>query len=1350
MGSGCPQDIYMTTIAFKPWKVTSVTNVLPWKLNSNYTFSSASSNSVFDTPVNKGRGFAPYAIARVTDPTTSFCLKCKIKIENSDTNPLKIPFMAGIAVIDSNMNKIYEAGIGSLETPGVFDTAPKKRLLPVPLNSVTQISLSMYENKVTFFNGEKTIEQNITITSPTTLYVALFMRGRGYYKTIFTDVLCSGLTAMSSVPTRSPAPSNKYLQLSAAGTDAQIISTGNVSSVIECKNVCDITEQCTGFDIVTSTNFCTLRQMVQALPKNDVYTDENIPLPSNLQNIQTMSTSSINSINTFLTELRKAEASILKMKTATNNSWSIANDAYTNIQNVIQTLVNIRTNNERPSTSIWNSSFTALINLTTDAIQPVDYSVPFGSAAAGWVGRTFTSDFAGESAGLDAQSELDILIPVLINLNTNLEQTIFPLIDIQGQAQVITTIQTIQLPSPTAIINSVAFDSKGTLMIHSILDNSVIKIYKKNSNGEFFTTSILNLTAGSPVTFVLFDDQNNIICATSANGIQKFTRDEATETYPTTTSVQINATNNVTKMVMDESGKFMVTRTTTGTLQILVRQANDSYTQDSSLINNLQSNMHIPGGFSGVSGNTDITISKEGILCFNFVGSGNNSLLYNLKTNAYITSLYGLNLSYIYNLILVGDKNKTEILAYNRYESNKIFIHTLPNVNTDKYEITLPDEILRMSFDPTGIYLTVACTGGKIYVLRKQGNKKFIFTKSFNTTLELSYPIPPRPVKPIRGSLMTLSQYAVAMGQYAVAMGQWNENNRKVQVQFNPKTRDLIACLANNIKIFKKIASEEPTRFQSPSPRGTDTYLKVNNSILENLYIRINFSRSDTRGGGLKKVLNSFTPTLDISTLIIDCSSGRPDYLIIEDNFNNFYSGTFSYKAITYPSSTQTPVLAFAFSIENRTDFTMKTFYILTDTIGFKNYNIINDMGESVIDMPDNLGIAYDKIPSPVNDLTDIQKKSLFFSSSTEKWYRSKLIDDIMTFPINSNQNSISYNYTTKTLRISNPTMATIVSCDIEIKNHKITFKTNATTSTTSMSPSPVPETLIAVFFILDSTLTIMLTYVNQSFYNIFNISIDENGKPLKNVIYTKNNNIDTPYYYKLTEVYDPSNPYLEIDDKMVYALSQISGKFSPMYENIPIPNIPLLVYGKRFYHTSSNYIEFLDDVTLSVNGDRTFKYFSYNGIIIFIDKYGTVNTIIMKTTTVKYRTIRRYIFSEFFLDDKTIEYTLDQGTIQLRDNFDYSSSTHSQHRIKIEFDNSVIIHSRPMPPQAGRIETRYNLKASTFQYTNIVAGAINLKTITITTRGNRMIVYGINPIGFTLSDSTISSGQIDFDLTSQ
>lgn len=1193
MGSGCPPASSMSSIAFFPWKVTKTTTVSRSADNATYTFDSSSDDAKFDTSENSGRGFAPMAIARTNGG--DFCISFSLQLMyrgSVSTSQTSKNFMTGVAFFDSKMNKIYEAeaGIRCDGYPGSFQTVPKPRILPINVNQVNASTVNLrvgfYNGVITFYNGEsdQIHEQSLDKGGPIS-YVALIMRGEGYYRSIFTNVKCAGLTAVSSTPTPREAA------LIAA---REAVTTTEAAAAIAAADAVEPTAE------------------ASRLAGDAARAEAEAARAANAAAQGALSAADADRARREAVAARSAADSAARRREAAQAVVEAADAAVEAARATLAELLSPTPKNQ----------YLHLPNVSTDAVH-----LGSGGELNDVQECKKLCDDTEKCTGFDIVTSTNFctLRKMVQSLpendvyeNENLQNPIGNAIRSSERIQIIN--------SPSGgIENDIAFNSDDTYIAITTLNTSQIYLYKKIG---IYRTDLTGLTiilsVASLITCILFDDQNNLICATSANGIQKFTRNVVDGTY-STTSVQINATNNVTKMAMDKSGKFMVTHSNAdGSIQILVRQTNGSYAQVSA-INTGISNTY----GAGIAYNTFVTISKDGII---FLMRNNSIIIYDLKTNTgslypgdtIVQSFFSLG-----NLIF-DDIDK--ILAYNQEGSNKIFIHTIPNVSINEYEITLPSEILHMSFDPTGIYLAVACAGGKLYVLRKQGNKKFIFTESFNTTLKLPYTLPSSPAKPIKpnqGSL-TAIQYFAAMAQWAVDISLWNENmaiwnanNKKVKVNFNPKTRDLIVSSPDRtIKIFKKLGSEEPTRFQSPSPQGTDTYLKIEDNIFENIYVKLKFTRTDPRGGGLKDVLKSIQfppqspptltlppiPRLDIDTLVIDFASGNPEFFIIDEDKQTTYSGTVSYNAITYPYFTETPVLAFAISIDTDLSDVYDTFYILTNTINFKSYTIINDKGEDVINLPDNQTVSIRKPPMLAN-------RNIFPANVI--WYRQNVVQEIMlSETLSTTPDSISYNSANKRLMFN----TTPIICDIYPGNHKVTFKTNANTVSVSSPVVPI-DTTIAVFFIHDEN-TIFLTYVHPSYYTIFKINTNQYLVKIEtNIAFTKNNQIDCPFYYIPTSLSLPSNSYLELDKDVMSLLKTIETNLSlagggNAIEVFP-DDITSITIQKFKTSTDTRSIKLFNNGTLSIN-DNTIspiRFFVYNGIIIFRDKYGTVYSIVADST---------------------------------------------------------------------------------------------------------------------------------------
>ena len=766
MGSECPQTT--RSIQFYQWKVSKNTTITSTS-SSEYIIGSTSPVAVFTTIRKSGRGFAPLAIAQVT---TDFCISFSLQIVyRGGSVPQTTSIFAGLGVFDSNMNLIYDAGVSSKELPGRFETSPLKRMLPVTTTVSLKISYNATNDKFTFFNGEKTIDSS-DHESPVN-YVALMMRGEGYYEARFTNVKCSnGVTAMSSLPSiSSPVPGKtNYLLFENVKTDSQVLSSGDVNDENECKNECDTTETCTGFDIVTATNFCTLHKVSTPLPTEDVYTDS------------------------YEYDLSK---------------WTIVDDMANNVKNKF---------------SIWNQ-----VQIIADTIRSQ-------------IQNLGTSTFS-ESVILQQITDLKNFYPTMgpTQRTPERQKLIDDLETAVNEAIATYTTETFsgdQVQNHSLDVSMVnAFDSLGVYMAlchcRSTPRLMAIYLYKKQVNGRYafeFDSALYVPNYPGAINYplyVLFDKENSIICSTTIHGIFKYTRNADTGTYSSSDNIQINPTNNVTKIVMDKTNEYMVIHNSSSNIsQLLRKQANGTY-----------SLVHDPNINLETLEVRDVTISRNDILAFcYYIPVYFTGLIYvhmyNLKTSTGIRIISTPSNQPVKNMIF--DENE-EVFAFT--QNSKIFIYNTSGIK--QYEIQLPSNIIHATFDKSGVYLATVCENGILYVLRKRGNLKFVFSESFSTTIQLN-----------AGITSTLYKY----------------------LSFDSKENKLSLSVVSDdypygwfVKIYKKLMEEEPTRFISPSPEGINTYIKLENPVFEKICMRIDFLRTNDEGGGLKDFVKD---VLNIKTII--------------------------------------------------------------------------------------------------------------------------------------------------------------------------------------------------------------------------------------------------------------------------------------------------------------------------------------------------------------------------------------------------------------------------------------------------------------------------------------------------
>lgn len=235
---------------------------------TEYNFQTITSGVKFNTVERSGRGFAPFAMAKVSSPpgrspspspspvTANFCMTCKVKISTSETNP---KIVSGIALMDSDLNVIFEAGLKSWDNYGNFDTVPQGRSLPPLSQYVADVGIKYdNQNKITVHNGEsERVYDNVVDVK----YVALFMRGEGVYTCTISNIVYSGLDEMVD---ESPVPvlSNYIYTDSGVTTNADTIGEEGTADLEGCKAVCEKTVNCTAIEYDSMRSRCTLKNFV--------------------------------------------------------------------------------------------------------------------------------------------------------------------------------------------------------------------------------------------------------------------------------------------------------------------------------------------------------------------------------------------------------------------------------------------------------------------------------------------------------------------------------------------------------------------------------------------------------------------------------------------------------------------------------------------------------------------------------------------------------------------------------------------------------------------------------------------------------------------------------------------------------------------------------------------------------------------------------------------------------------------------------------------------------------------------------------------------------------------------------
>lgn len=258
MAFTCPSQA--TPVSLYQWNITPFTDIVK-QTDFEYTIRTTTITN-FNTEEKNGRGFAPYIIAQVSG---NFCISCKVQIVNSIQNP---KIVSGIAVLDSKFNKIFEVGLSSWDTNGIFDTVPQIKGRPLINNTVfLGLEYISSSNQFRFHNGENEFRETNTHTNPIT-YVVLFMRGKdGVYETRFTDIKYNGLQTYTYTFNKN----ENYVKVPSTTTDALILDVGNATDVLNCETTCELNSKCNAYEFDTTTNICTLRSIVSPISNTETY-----------------------------------------------------------------------------------------------------------------------------------------------------------------------------------------------------------------------------------------------------------------------------------------------------------------------------------------------------------------------------------------------------------------------------------------------------------------------------------------------------------------------------------------------------------------------------------------------------------------------------------------------------------------------------------------------------------------------------------------------------------------------------------------------------------------------------------------------------------------------------------------------------------------------------------------------------------------------------------------------------------------------------------------------------------------------------------------------------------------------
>jgi hypothetical protein len=254
-------------ISFSHWVVNPYTTIISNTPNYDYTFRTTTLTN-FNSESNSGRGSAPYLISE-TNPNTSFCLSCNVRVISSLTTNSKL--FTGICLLDEKYNKIFELSVGAWNT-NVLDTFPLglKRTtisntqdvqLKLTYDSTPRSFTYIDENGTQVTNNIPSIkyhngEQETTIHSQKNpKYIAIFMRGQGSYETRISNIKYNNLNTMSSPI---PTPNNNFIRIDNATLNSRTLSRETTNDVTSCSVLCASDENCAAFEFNTQ-NECKLK-----------------------------------------------------------------------------------------------------------------------------------------------------------------------------------------------------------------------------------------------------------------------------------------------------------------------------------------------------------------------------------------------------------------------------------------------------------------------------------------------------------------------------------------------------------------------------------------------------------------------------------------------------------------------------------------------------------------------------------------------------------------------------------------------------------------------------------------------------------------------------------------------------------------------------------------------------------------------------------------------------------------------------------------------------------------------------------------------------------------------------------
>ncbi len=720
-----------------------------------------------------------------------------------------------------------------------------------------------------------------------------------------------------------------------------------------------------------------------------------------------------------------------------------------------------------------------------------------------------------------------------------------------------------------------AFNSIGTLLAITNQQHVILLNRQTNGNYSISSTSLqLPSSTRTKTPYVTFDNLGNILVSDAATqSVYMYKFDGATKTYDDTATpiTLITGIANCSKIALDSRGRVLIVFQDTGTGSGNYLKQYDYTTPTPTLKITIG-----PDNF------VDFALDKEAT---KLVAIGQPFVrIYTMQNEQFLL---------FQNIVTTGGGTlkkvaldpKDDYITVCLDEELRLFKkqsngqYTLNNRFTNDY-INLdknggnPVKFRNVTFDPTGIYMAVSDVirpNFLIHIFIRQGDNTFTKINDINTGVTLKF-----------------NRATGTNGEFTF-------------IQFNPLTRDLVATSVDNgnngniIKTFIKQTSNEPDRFTS-SGTGTNSnlYMKVDSlSFFSRLGVRYIFNPP------LKNVIRDY---INVDTLIIDASFGVPVFFVVTDK-KEIFSSTFFYHVMTYPISSQSSKIGFRIPLKDYGDF-----YVLTDNLDFDDITIINNEQEDVLNLPENAlaPVRRSKNKNPGFSLANIA------GGASATWNKSIVLDQILHIPtsVTKTINFYSQSGTPNIYRVViNGT--TTDNFYMYLENFQIILKRQS------------DNAIVAIFIILNNS-TIVLVHVNQTYKTYFDLQQSE-----LNIMYTMNSTFTT-FYEQLRSEQSATYPYLTLDEHVLQTINSLDRDFS--FNPIPLGSEELLLYLKRFVHgPSSTSIFFKDDQTLLINDTLEFRYFIYNGYVIYTDRYGTVNVICVDGTN--YSNLYRVISTSFKTD---------------------------------------------------------------------------------------------------------------------